>query len=383
MRRGAHSCGRRVCLAHPTDAREYRECCARSVRCNSTPSACWLDRTSLVAYARLGAIGRQRIEKAYWTHEPQAATSFEYWSHAACLLPAEDWPHFAFRRRRNRGREWKYHKPEQWAMDEVLARLRDEGPLTATELGGAKAGGEWWDWSAIKVACERLLAFGDVVVTERRGWRRVYDLPQRALPAALLSEPDDRTCLRALVRNAVEQLGVATVADIADQYRLVQAQVHSVIGETDLVEVSVESWRSRAWADPAALTALGQRARHRTTLLSPFDSLVWDRTRTERVFDFTHRLEAYTPAHKRVHGYFAMPLLAGGQLVGRVDPKRIGKTLVARQTSLAHPRHAPALARSMAEAANWLGCDSVRIERLEPAAARGNVEQALSDEGLV
>ncbi len=336
----------------------------------------------LVAYARLGAIGRQRIECAYWTHEPQAATSFEYWSHAACLLPAEDWPHFAFRRRRNRDREWKYHKPEQWAMDEVLTRLREEGPLTATELGGAKAGGEWWDWSAIKVGCERLLAFGDVVVTERRGWRRVYDLPQRALPATVLNDPDDHTCLRELVRKAVEQLGVATVADIADQYRLVQAQVLSVIDETGLIEVTVENWRGRAWADPAALEALSERARHRTTLLSPFDSLVWDRGRTERVFDFTHRLEAYTPAAKRVHGYFAMPLLAGGQLVGRVDPKRVGRTLVARQASLAHPRHASALARSLAEAAGWVGCDRVRIENLEPVSARADVERMLADEGF-
>lgn len=112
------------------------------------------------------------------------------------------------------------------------------------------------------------------------------------------------------------------------------------------------------------------RGRHRTTLLSPFDSVVWDRARTQRMFGFTHRLEAYVPAPKRVHGYFAMPLLAGGKLVGRVDPKRDGKTLIARQVSV-EPRAVEAMAQALREAASWVGCDCVVVEKTsQPSLSR-------------
>jgi uncharacterized protein len=327
----------------------------------------------LVPYARLGAVGRPAVEAAYWG----SGAAFEYWSHAACVLPIEEWPHFAFRRRAYRARpHWNHDLPDG-AYETVIKQITAEGPLTATELGGAKNGGPWWDWSAAKVAVERALMYGEVVCTERRGWKRVYDLAERAVPEALFhDELDDRECLRRLVALAGASLGVATRADLADYHRLRNEQVDAVVADSGLVPVEVEGWgppergarrgTAGAWADPAALAA-APRGRHRTVLLSPFDSLVWDRARTERIFGFTHRLEAYVPRPKRVYGYFAMPLLSGGRLVGRIDPGREGRTLIARHAALETPKAVDAAAAALTEAARWVGCTDVRVERVTPA----------------
>jgi uncharacterized protein len=315
----------------------------------------------LVAYARLGTVARSRIERAYW-----GGDAFEYWSHAACVLPVEEWPMFAFRRRWFRARGQRWHKVGQEACDRVLESLAANGPMTVTDLGGARRGGEWWDWSDVKIAVEWLLDIGEVICTERRAWKRVYDLPGRALaPELLADDPDDATCLRRLVGQAGRALGVATLKDLAEYHRLLVEQVAGVVGESGLVEVSVPGWRGPVWADPEALAALATRGRHRTTLLSPFDSLVWDRARTQRVFGFQHRLEAYVPAPKRVHGYYAMPLLAGGELRGRVDPGRDGTTLVAKRLSC-EPDAVDAMAAALREAAGWVGCDAVALEVVDP-----------------
>ncbi|MDT0267829.1 crosslink repair DNA glycosylase YcaQ family protein [Streptomyces sp. DSM 44915] len=341
----------------------------------------------LLPYARLGAVGRPAVESAYWSGE----TAFEYWSHAACLLPMEEWPLFAFRRRAYRAREsWSQEVPPA-AYRQVLESLRARGPLTATELGGAKNGGLWWDWSESKIAVERALMLGDVVVTRRRGWKRVYDLPERAVPEVFYHDRlTDEECLRQLVAQAGAAMGVATQADLADYHRLRAAEVDAVVEESGLVPVEVAGWpapagrgsRHRAWADPAALAA-APRGRHRTTLLSPFDSLVWDRPRTERIFGFVHRLEAYVPRPKRIYGYFAMPLLAGGRLLGRVDPAREGRTLVARHAAFEGPlaqagKAAPAMAQALVEAAAWVGCDQVRVERCTPAELAGPLTAELA-----
>jgi len=334
----------------------------------------------LVPYARLGPVGRPAVESAYWG----AGTSFEYWSHAACILPVEEWPLFAFRRRAflARGHRWHRLQDAERSCAEVLAKLSAEGPLTATELGGAKRGGEWWDWSETKIAVEWLLDTGQVVCSERRSWKRVYDLAERAVPSALLNtEPDDAACLRQLLRQAGAALGVATAKDLADYHRLKSQQVTAALPESGLLPVQVHGWgragaTAHAWADPAALDT-EPRGRHRTTLLSPFDSLVWDRARTERIFGLAHRLEAYTPKEKRLHGYFAMPLLTGGRLVGRVDPAREGRTLVARQVSLDSPKQLDALADALNEAAGWVGCDSVRVERLHDEDLRPALDRSL------
>ncbi|MFD7940067.1 winged helix-turn-helix domain-containing protein [Streptomyces sp. NPDC059755] len=324
----------------------------------------------LIPYARLGAVGRKTIEDAYWKPESAGTPAarphaFEYWSHAACILPIEEWPHFAFRRRAYRARPHWNHALPDGTYDQVIKQLRTEGPLTATELGGAKKTSEWWDWSGTKVAVERALMYGEVVCVERRGWKRVYDLAERAVPADLLhDELDDTECLRRLVRLAGQSLGVGTRADIADYHRLKGEQVDTVIADSGLVPVTVEGWGKPAWADPAALQT-PPRGRHRTTLLSPFDSLIWERARTERIFGFTHRLEAYVPKPKRIHGYFAMPVLAGGRLVGRVDPAREGRTLIARQVTLDGPKAVPAVAQALLEAATWVDCTDVRVERVD------------------
>ena len=334
----------------------------------------------LVPYARLGAVGREAVEAAYWS----GGATFEYWSHAACVLPIEEWPLFSFRRRAflARGHRWHRMEDAERSCTEVLARLRADGPLTATDLGGAKKGGVWWDWSETKIAVEWLLDTGQVVCSERRSWKRVYELAERAVPDELLgSELDDAACVRQLVRQSGSALGVATNKDLADYHRLKAEQVSAALPESGLVPVLVQGWgrdgaAARAWADPDAL-ATGPRGRHRTTLLSPFDSLVWDRARTERIFGLSHRLEAYTPKEKRLHGYFAMPLLVGGRLVGRVDPAREKRTMIARQISLDSPALLPALAQALREAAAWVGCDAVRVERLHDETLRPALEKLL------
>ena len=352
----------------------------------------------LVAYARLGAIPRARIERAYWGQETarkdHTPGAFEYWSHAACVLPIEEWPYYAFRRRALAARLMRWHATNEKACAAVLARLRANGPLTATQLGGAKKGGPWWDWSETKIAVERLLDTGEVICVRRTGWRRVYDLPERVLPADLLgTDKADDECVRRLVATAGRALGVATRADLLEYQRVRQWGVqtmstvtatHEIALKAGLVPVSIghRDAVTPAWADPAALaetsgTGTGTRGRHRVTLLSPFDSLIWDRKRTLRMFGFEHVLEAYVPEPKRVHGYYTMPLLARGRLLGRVDPVRRGRTLVARQLSLDTPAAAEPMARALREAASWVGCDDVSLGRVSPPELTSRLEAAL------
>ena len=327
----------------------------------------------LVPFSRLGPVGRDAIHAAYWTHQPGAARTFEYWSHAACVLPIEEWPMMALRRREYREKRgvWGSHDISDETLRGITARLAAEGPLTTKELGGARTTPGWWDWSEMKLGVERLLSTGDVVCVERRGWRRVYDLPERAIPQQLLHDDlDDHACAVRMIALGGRAMGVATRADLADYHRVRNLKNFPALAEeAGLVPVEVDGWDKDAWADPDALTALeaGVGGRHRTTLLSPFDSLVWDRPRTERIFGFTHRLEAYVPKAKRIHGYYVMPLLHGGQLVGRVDPAREGTTLIGRQVSLASAKVVEPMARALREAAEWVGCDSVRVEAVEPS----------------
>jgi uncharacterized protein len=354
----------------------------------------------LVAYARLGPVPRERIERAYW--HPRRATAFEYWSHAACVLPVEEWPYYGFRRRALQRRGMRWHENPEKACGEVLARLQAEGPLNATQLGGARGGGEWWDWSETKIAVEWLLDTGRVICARRTGWRRVYDLPERVLPPELLAaDPSDAECIIHLAGVAGRALGVVTRADLTDYQRLRwggtgQSPDGQAIASDEaaaaagLVPVEIAALRSgpvvRAWADPSALDACGASGRprtasgrHRTTLLSPFDSLIWDRKRTLRMFGFEHSLEAYVPKAKRVHGYFAMPLLTRGRLVGRVDPARSGRTLIARKLSLDTASATEAMARALVEAAAWVGCDNVELGQVEPARLEPRLRKALSE----
>ena len=349
----------------------------------------------LVAYSRLGAVRRSAIETAYWGD----ATHFEYWSHAASILPMASWPLFAFRRREfaRRGVRWHHVSPQ--AVTEVIARIADDGPVNTSHVGGAKKSGYWWDWSDAKIALEYLLDVGRVACVQRVGWRRMYDLSERVVPAALRERegwvdddgvvgPSDEDCLRGLVRAGASTLGVGTTADIADVHRLPKPVVDQFAEEVGLQRIRVAGWALPAWMTPEALAWLRSdaRDRHRTTLLSPFDSLIWHRDRMERIFGMAHRLEAYTPAAQRVHGYFAMPVLHQGRLVARVDPKRERATLVARTVTLETDARGrvpgsavDGTARALREAASWVGSTSIRVDTVVPESAATRLRAALAD----
>lgn len=323
----------------------------------------------LVAYARLGAVRRGAIESAYWSGD----RAFEYWSHAACILPMAMWPMFAFRRRHYRDRGMRWHDVTKQDITKVRRLVTQEGPITTSDVGGAKNGGPWWDWSGAKIALEHLLDIGEVVVTRRVGWRRTYDLAERVVPPELFHDDfSDDECIAALIAAGAATVGVGTAGDISDVHRLPKAAAARHAEEAGLVPVAVPGW-PRAWATKEALDWLGAagRDRHRTTLLSPFDSLIWFRERTERIFGMEHRLEAYTPADRRVHGYFAMPVLHRGELVARVDPKREGATLVARTITMesTSPSAVSGTVTALREAAAWVGADGVTVDRVVPASA--------------
>ncbi len=368
----------------------------------------------LVPYARLGAVGREAVETAYWgggrgSEHPGETTTFEYWSHAASILPVDEWPLFAFRRRAYARRGFHWHKEPTKAIAQVRRQLAAEGPLTTGDLGGAKKTSDWWDWSDGKVAIEWLLMLGEVVCVRRVGWRRVYDLSERAIPEPHRTPqpgerwvdddgvvgPDDDACLRSLLERSVRVMGVGTAKDIVDVHRL-NARGVRLAQLTDMLEqmadvgairrVEVAGWTQPAYADLGALAALDTDSigRSRTTLLSPFDSLVWHRERTERLFGFDYTMELYVPQDQRVHGYFTMPVLHGGRLVARVDPKREKGVLHARQVTLETGRRGgvPAaavtgVARALREAASWVGCDDIRVDRVVPEAVAPALSAAL------
>jgi uncharacterized protein YcaQ len=368
----------------------------------------------LVPYARLGAVGREAVEAAYWgggrgSAHPGATTTFEYWSHAASILPVEEWPLFAFRRRAYARRGFHWHKEPRKAIAQVRRQLDAEGALTTGDLGGAKKTSDWWDWSDGKVAIEWLLMLGEVVCVRRVGWRRVYDLSERAIPEEHRTAPegeqwvddegivgpDDETCLRLLLERSVRVMGVGTAKDVVDVHRL-NARGVRLTQLTEMLEqmaddgairrVEVAGWGQPAYSDPAALAALdaGGVGRSRTTLLSPFDSLVWHRERTERLFGFDYTMELYVPQDQRVHGYFTMPVLHGARLVARVDPKREKGVLHARQVTFETGRRGAVassavtgVAKALREAASWVGCDEVRLDRVVPDAAAPALAAAL------
>ena len=364
----------------------------------------------LIAYARLGAVGRDAVETAYWgggvgNEHPAEPQTFEYWSHAACILPIDMWPWFAIRRRSFHRRGIRWHDVPRNALDGVRRQLLVEGPQTSTDLGGAKKGGEWWDWSDTKIAVEWLLDIGEVVCVRRVGWRRVYDLADRAVPDEYREPnstwvdldgvvgPSDSECIRELLRRSVRILGVGTLVDVLDVHRLatkhysrevIHQELAALVEQGVIIPVRVQGWSGLAYADADYLRDDVVSSPSRTTLLSPFDSLVWHRGRTSRLFDFDYQLEAYVPAHKRVHGYFTMPVLHGGKLVARVDPKRIKDTLHARQVTFETSARGTVPAASirgtaaaLQDAAAWVGCTNVVLDRVLPTQAHSALASAL------
>jgi uncharacterized protein YcaQ len=272
-----------------------------------------------------------------------------------------------------------------------MARLRD-GPVTTRELGGARAGRQgWWNWSEAKIAIELLYQKGEVVCTNRRGWRRVYDLPERAIPAALLAaDLPDRECFDALVESSARAMGVATFQDLAEHNRLTfrfhagaataRKLLRESIEKCGLVPVQVEGWSEQAWLHPSFEAVEARAVEHEPVLLSPFDSLLWDRRRAERLFGFQYRIEAYTPKEQRVDGYFVMALMAGAAMVGRADPVRKGAELLVAKVSLDDAGYAPAAGHALRRAAAWVGCTSIAIGSVSPIAAAPALAEELASQ---
>jgi uncharacterized protein len=255
---------------------------------------------------------------------------FEYWGHAASFLPIEHYRLFLPRMRRlasvTRGWWGDVRLRHAHLYGPVLDRIRAEGPLAASAFRdpAGRRRGTWWDWAPAKHVLEDLFDQGVLLVHDRVNFERRYDLAERVLPAGLdTSEPKAAEAAVALTVLAARALGVGTAADLADYYRLRPEQARAALAEAVgaglLEEVAVEGWTRPAYLLPR--TPVPRRTAHPPVLLGPFDSLIWSRERTRRLFGFTYRLEVYVPPAKRVHGYYTMPLLAGGELVARVDPK--------------------------------------------------------------
>jgi uncharacterized protein len=332
----------------------------------------------LVLAARVGPHDRDAFDRLVYRRR----AGFEYWGHAASFLPIGHYRLCLPRMRRlaetTRGWWADVRQRNRHLYGPVLERIRAEGPLTASAFrdpGGPRRG-SWWDWAPAKHVLEDLFDQGVVLVHDRVNFERRYDLAERVLPAGVdTSEPTAAEAARELTLLAAHHLGVGTAADLADYYRLRPAAAKAALAETVgaglLQEVAVQGWARPAYLLPG--TRVPRRVAHQPVLLSPFDSLVWSRDRTERLFGFRYRLEVYVPAGKRVHGYYTMPVLSGGRLVARVDPKhdRQAGRLLLRGLHLepdADPVEAvTAVAAAAGRLADHLGADRVEAGDAMPA----------------
>lgn len=323
----------------------------------------------LPLFARLGPHPRNLI--------PAAANDgelFEYWVHAASLMPSEQ--HHLMR--------WKMAREHMWGgcrdlmerrpdyIDEVLRRIEVDGAIAAGDIServGPK--GQWWDWDDAKVALEVLFWNGQVSATRRAAdFARVYDLTERVLPRHVLDRatPTEHDAQKELLARAARHHGVGTVADLADYHRqnltLCKRLIRELVEEGVVEEVRVEGWAEAAYLHADAVVP---RSLHATALLSPFDPVCWFRDRGERLFDFHYRIEIYTPAPKRVYGYYVLPILWGDTLAGRIDLKAdraAGSLLVqgAYTEAGVSPRAmAPDVAGELSAMAEWLGLDRVVV----------------------
>jgi len=294
---------------------------------------------------------------------------FEYWGHEASLLPVALHPLLRWRMARAESLEegWggslRIMRDQPEYVANVLQRVREQGPIGAGALrDGPRRGGSWWSWDSAKLALEYLFWSGRVSTSSRRSFERLYDLTERVLPAAVLAAPTPsrEDAQRALVLLSARAHGVATERDLRDYFRLrvdeAAVAVRSLVEEGALLRVDVEGWRQPAYLHPDARVPRRVRA---SALLSPFDPLVWERSRTTRLFGFDYRIEIYVPAAKRVHGYYVLPFLHDEQLAARVDLKsdRAGgvlRVLAAWLEPGADPAGvAEALAAQLLRAAAW------------------------------
>ncbi|MGW1027721.1 winged helix-turn-helix domain-containing protein [Streptomyces sp. NPDC002577] len=294
---------------------------------------------------------------------------FEYWAHAASLIPLELWPLFAFRRRGYATKGWTGPPVDPAAVEHVRAILADRNAVTISDLGGAQGNG-WERSSANKWALEWLLATGELACVYRRGWQRVYQRAEFVIPDGLLnSEPDDAECVRKLTGLALEALGVATADDVADYFRLPPRKVAACLAELEGAEPArVEGWTDSAWMSPTAVRS-PELDHGACTPLSPFDSLIWHRPRMRRLFGVEYLLEAYKPAAKRQCGYFGMPVLVGGTVIGRIAV-RVSKGNAAIEGHQLIGGHDPAhLNEALAIICRWAQARSIPTLPLSPLPA--------------
>lgn len=325
-------------------------------------------------FSRLGRYDRGLLDTMA---RASSRVFFEYWGHEASLLPIDLQPLLRWRMARALDGQgiWRQLQPfageRRSEADALLARIEREGALAASDVAGSKATKGMWVWSSAKHALEWLFWAGLVASTHRRGtFERVYDLPERVLPGAILRRPtpDGVEARRDLLARAAKALGVATAYDLRDYYRIAPADallpLHQLVEEGTLIPVSVRGWRQGAYLHKDARPG---RRYEGAALLSPFDPLVWHRPRTERLFGFRYRLEIYTPAHKREHGYYVLPFLMDGALVARVDLKADRKTGVlivvqAHTEPAAPPETIERLLEALRSMASWLNLSDVVVQ---------------------
>jgi uncharacterized protein len=339
-------------------------------------------------FSRLGRYPREALDRLAWHEDGSGKTKrarrrdlIEYWGHEASLLPVELQPLLRWRMGRADSLAWKGVRriaaEQPQLLEFVLNEVRERGPLRASDLtvpDRKRAAGEMWSWSEEKTALEYLFFSGQVCAARRVNFERLYDLPERVLPRHVLEAPtpSQEEAQRQLLLIAAKCLGVATEADLGDYFRLPRteskARVAELAEDGALTAVQVEGWRQPAYLSgerPAGL----RRVASARALLTPFDSLVWARERTERLFDFRYRIEIYVPAPKRVYGYYVLPFLLGDRLVARVDLKSDRQAGVLRvQGAFAEPGAdrvdvATELAEELQLLSEWLGLGGVSVAR--------------------
>ena len=343
-------------------------------------------------FSRLGHYDRALVDEAAWAHSARRPRLLvEYWAHEASLLPVQDWP--LLRARAKREGWWRHYAVlvdrHPGLVDDVLAAVKELGPVGAGELeavlGGPTRrrppGASWWERSDLKRICEYLFGIGALTTGARRHFQRLYDLPERVLPAEVLADepPPEDEAARALTRRAAAALGVATEPDLRDYYRIAPEHSRRAVAELvdsgELEPVEVRGWRHPAYRVPGL--PVPRRIIGRA-LLCPFDPLIWERSRTLRIFNFHYRIEIYVPEPKRRYGYYVFPFLLDGELVARVDLKSDRRAGVLRvQGAFGEPgvdraRVAAELAAALREMAAWLELDDVVV------AERGDLAAALA-----
>ncbi|MDS1134940.1 winged helix-turn-helix domain-containing protein [Nitratireductor indicus] len=325
-------------------------------------------------FSRLGPYPLDLLDRAQG-RKPRML--FEYWAHEASLLPVEMQPLFRWRMQRAERGEGIYKGLAHFARtrsDFIEALFREvemRGPLAASDFEGEKGSGGWWGWSDTKRALEWLFWAGRITTHSRRpSFERLYDVPERVLPASVLDTPTPSTeeAHRSLLALAARSLGVASEQDLRDYHRLSASdaapRIPELVEDGTLIPVEIKGWRQQAYLYREARLP---RRIERSALLAPFDPVVWERSRAERIFSFRYRIEIYTPAHKRVHGYYVLPFLLGDRIAARLDLKadRAGRKLLVQSAhrEKGAPEHTvDALAENLSAMRQWLGLDQIEVK---------------------